>query len=359
MRKVQAAALAVAIGLAAMVGIPVAIAAPPPIDNVVNPIVDTNDHPIDAHDGDILRADDGYIYMYGTAYNCGFTLNQDSPYCGVRVYRSTSMASGTWEQVGAVGGYAFNHLASDWQDICTVPSFGCYRPHVIQRASDGKYVMWVNTHHGDPGEAGYRTLVSDNPEGPFVDTGQPVVLADDPDDGGLEHGDFDITVDEDTGIAYVVYTVIPEVGDRHYFVVEQLTADGLTGTGNHQRVQSVGTGNEAPSLFQAPNGIWHIVYGPASPYGVVPAYRTSALEPIGRTWIPPVSFQAGNSCSGQPQTVTDLGNGLYVWGSDRWVQSPGGLVGNQEESMPYYAPVKWNGVWPSETQGCEPYPQLP
>lgn len=322
------------------------------VDNTRIP-VDVRGRRLDAHDGDLIRASDGHVYLYGTAYGCGFRLNQPGPYCGVRVYRSRDLA--TWEPAGAISGtHAFDHHADDWQELCTAPRFGCFRPHVVRRPSDGRHIMWINTHVGPgTGAAGYRVLVSDDPQGPFVDSGVTPRLAVDAGDGGLEHGDMDVTVDPATGVGYVVYTAIDFArSPSHTLVVEELDLSFTTGTGRYTQVAAAGGPVESPSLFQGPVGTWHIAYSdPAAPYGVVGTSVVDAPAPLG-PWSGARSLSA-DSCGGQPAAVVDLG-GEWVFMVDRWVQSPSGLVANQTEANTYWGRLAFapdGGVRPHECRG--------
>lgn len=305
-----------------------------PIDNTTI-TYDTTGQRIDAHDGDLLQSTDGTIYMYGTSYACGFTLNTPSPYCGVKIYASTDLSS--WTPVGSYDNkFAFDPNTVGWQNVCAPPTnFGCFRPHVVKRPSDGKYVMWINTG----GTNGYKILVSDYPIGPFVDTEiVPNLGVKPPIEGkNLRYGDEDITVSSD-GTGYLSYTVIWP-NNKHDIIIERLDSTLTTGTGfyvflGHAMVES-------PALFQSPTGMWQVVYSdPAKPYSPTNTSIMDATNPMG-SWSNPRNLVGGNSCSGQPSGVWPIFIGkhtIWVYGSDRW--SPG--LGNQTNSNNYLGSLAFN-----------------
>lgn len=342
-----AATLAIAGVIATFAGLVFAtVARADAVDNTTI-LTDSVGARLDAHDGDLLEHD-GSVYLYGTSYGCGFELGDpDAPYCGVRVYETQDLRQ--FEPAGAVGGmYAFDHLGDpvvDWQEVCQ-ERLGCYRPHVVERA-DGKFVMWVNTHGGTGAyQAGYIVLTSDDPRGPFEPQAARPTLAVDPADGGLEHGDMDLFVD-DAGVGWVVYTVIrqnpPADEPSHTLVVERLNSDLDSGAGDYVVVENANDGTapvEAPALFEGPNGNTYIAFAdPARPYGIMPTGLVESFDgPLGPwTWKRELTM---DSCSGQPLTVVELG-GVWVFAADRWV--PGAL--NQFLSVPYFDKLTFNADW--------------
>ncbi len=297
--------------------------AAPQVDNT-QVIYDTLGRRMDAHDGDLLQTPDGTIYLYGTAYGCGFRLGDaTTAWCGIRIYTTTDLH--TFTPTGAVGDqYAFDPLTPYWQGLCapSTENFGCFRPHVVQRPSDGKYVMWVNSG----GAQGYVTLVSDTPAGLFVPTGVDPVLSVDP-KAGLRWGDMDVTIAPD-GRGYITYTAIDPVDNAHTLVIEQLDPTLTTGTGRHVVTDSspgLADLAESPGLFYGPNNAWYLIYSnPARPYlttgtGVMNGPRNSA-DPIGAYGQP--RSLVSDSCNGQPSGVWPIQSGsgrtVFVYGSDRW-----------------------------------------
>lgn len=326
-RRLLAAAIAAATLLLAT---PAIAAGPPPaaiptrtttlapVDNT-KVIYDVYGQRIDAHDGDLLQTADGTIYLYGTAYGCGYMLNVESPYCGVRVYETRDLRNYT--PAGAFGGlYALDHLDPAIQELCGYPNFGCFRPHVVQRPSDGKYVLWLNSHQ----DAGYTTFLADSPRGPFTPSGVTPDLAVKPPVGGLRYGDHDVTVDP-AGVAWLTYTAIYPQGNLHELNVERLDPTFLTGTGTATNVGTAGSMAEAPSLFRGPTGKWHLAFSdPAKPYISTATGVVEAPTPSG-PWGPKRTL-AGDSCSGQPASVVPVkspstGATVYVYTTDRWVNA--------------------------------------
>lgn len=321
-----------------------------PVDNT-QVIYDTLGQRIDAHDGSLLQTSDGTIYLYGTAYGCGFLLNQASPYCGVRVYKTNDLR--VFTPAGAVGGlYAFNHLDGDWQTRCTAPNFGCYRPHVVRRPSDGRYVMWLNIS----GDAGYRILTSASPAGPFTDTGVVPNLAVKPATGGIRYGDEDVTVAPD-GRGYVTYTAIDPATNSHTLVIEQLDSTLTTGTGRYTVLDAMPNQQEmveAPGLFYGPNSAWYLVFSdPARPYATTGAGimngPTNTADPLGGAWTDPRLLNS-DSCSGQPTGVWHVDN-TWVFGSDRWVSGDA----NQAQANNYYGSLTFtaNGGTAIDAYTCQ------
>jgi hypothetical protein len=323
---------------------------------------DVHGQRMDAHDGDLLLAPDGFVYAYGTSYGCGFTLNAPSPYCGVKVYRSKDLA--TWSPAGALGGaFAFDHLTEDWQTACApTGSFGCFNAHVARRPSDGRFVMWLNVASegvGSTTAASFRVLIADAPGGPFVPTGTAPTLAVDSGDGWLESGAADITVDP-WGVGWLSYTAIrqsPAAGQAsHRIVVERLDPTMTTGTGQHVILSAANRGAtpvEMPSLVRAPNGTWYVGYSdPAVPYGVAGTSVMEAPHPLG-PWTSPRTLVA-DSCSGQFAGFATIGS-TRVLITDRWVQpssGPGtGVVGNQSRATNYYGRVTFTATGPGGAAG--------
>ncbi len=305
---------------------------------------------MDAHDGDLLQVG-GTTYLYGTAYGCGFTLGQPSPYCGVRIYSSVDLAS--WKVAGAVGGYAFDHLRTAWQSACapTDGVYGCFRPHVIRRPSDGRYVMWVNIH----GDKGYSTLVASSPAGPFVDTGIVPNLAVKPEAGGLRYGDMDLEVAPD-GRLYIAYTVINKYTNAHAIIIERLDPSGITGSGWAVGVDTDPTAaaegrvtlSESPALFHsASNDQWYLAFSDAAPYrptrtGIVEGVK--GANPLG-AWDPSTSrILAPTGCDGQVSGIWPIvgpsGVRTYVFGSDQWIAG----LGNQVDAVNYMTPLTFTAA---------------
>ena len=324
-------------------------------------IYDVYGQRLDAHDGDLLQGPDGTLYLYGTSYGCGFRLGVvGSAYCGVRIYSTRDLR--TFTPAGSVGGmYAFDHLSAEWQTLCAPPAFGCFRPHVVRRPADGRYVMWLNVHS----RPGYVTMVADSPAGPFAPTGITPTLAVDP-GSGLRWGDHDVTIAPD-GRGYLTYTVIDPTTNAHALVIEELDPTLTIGTARHQ-VLDIYSGTdlvESPGLFYGPNGAWYLTYSdPARPYmvtgtGIVNGPRNTN-DPLSGPWSSPRTLNP-TSCSGQPTGVWSVtgstGATTFVYGSDRWEHANP----NQTRANSYFGALTFRANGGTAVDGyiCQPSWVLP
>ncbi len=101
---------------------------------------DTDGNAVDAHDG-MIALFGGTYYLYGTAYDCGFSWQTTgTPFCGFKVYSSTDLVH--WTDRGLL----FDPTGSVWQTRCNGSTYGCFRPHVVYDAGTGMYVLWVNVY---------------------------------------------------------------------------------------------------------------------------------------------------------------------------------------------------------------------
>ncbi|HWK08352.1 MAG TPA: family 43 glycosylhydrolase [Puia sp.] len=188
---------------------------------------------IDAHDGEIACFKDVY-YLYGTSYDCGFQWgNKGAPFCGFKVYSSTDLSN--WTDRGLL----FNPLTPVWQSRCDGKTYGCFRPHVIYNEKTRLYILWINVYDN---VVGYRVFTSKKPVGPFTEVAEPkLAVNSDMPAAGLNNGDHDTYIDDD-GVAYLAYTDWRTHGT---IVIEKLSADYLTGTGQYVRAVTKGQ-TEAP-----------------------------------------------------------------------------------------------------------------
>ncbi|WP_345210342.1 family 43 glycosylhydrolase [Mucilaginibacter gynuensis] len=279
---------------------------------------------VDAHDGEIAHFN-GTYYLYGTSYDCGFQWgNKGAPFCGFKVYSSTDLS--TWTDRG----YLFDAKTSVWQSRCDGKTYGCFRPHVIYNQKTKLYVLWINVYDN---VVGYRVFTAKTPIGPFTEVAEPhLAVNSDMPAAGLNNGDHDTFIDDD-GTAYLAYTDWRKKGS---IVIEKLTADYLSGTGEH--VASVsGEQTEAPGLFKR-RGIYYVVYSdPNCGYcsGTGTSYRT-AKSPLG-PWSDAVKI-SDNSCGGQPSFVSTIkinAETVYLYGSDLWNNA----AKNEALANYYWAPL--------------------
>ena len=127
---------------------------------------DTVGDAVDAHDGDLALFGDLY-YLYGTRYDCGYTLGvTGTRFCGFGVYSSPDLVH--WTDRGSL----FDATGALWQGRCAPPRYGCYRPHVVFNAGTGRFVLWVN---GYDNASGYHVFTAGSPTGPFTEVAEPVL----------------------------------------------------------------------------------------------------------------------------------------------------------------------------------------
>ncbi|WP_433893630.1 family 43 glycosylhydrolase [Streptomyces sp. CA-111067] len=298
---------------------------------------DTDGNAVDAHDGEIDFFN-GTYYLYGTSYDCGFAWQATtSPFCGFKVYTSPDLVH--WTDRGQL----FDATGGVWQGRCDGATYGCFRPHIGYDASTRKYVLWVNVYDNS---VGFRVLTSSNPAGPFTEAPEPTLAVNnDAPAKGVNNGDHDVFVDTD-GTGYLVYTDWRSNGD---LVVERLSPDYLTGTGDYTRLGQSQT--EAPSLFER-GGVYYLTYSdPNCGYcaGTGTSYRT-APSPLG-PWSAPVKISA-DSCGGQPSFVSEIpttSGTAYLYASDLWNN------GQRNEALAnyYWAPLRFTGTGAISPMTCQ------
>jgi hypothetical protein len=279
---------------------------------------------VDAHDGEIAYFN-GTYYLYGTSYDCGFQWgNKGAPFCGFKVYSSKDLNSWTDR------GFLFDAKTPLWQTRCDGKTYGCFRPHVIYNKKTNLYVLWINVYDN---VIGYRVFTSKTPVGPFNEVAEPHLAVNNAmPAAGLNNGDHDTFVDDD-GTAYLAYT---DWRAKGAIVIEKLSADYLTGTGEY--VKSVTEREtEAPGLFKR-KGLYYVVYSdPNCGYcsGTGSSYKT-ASSPLG-PWSAGKKI-SDNSCGGQPSFVSTIkinAQTVYLYGSDLWNNA----AKNEALANYYWAPL--------------------
>src|SRR6266496_934887 len=161
---------------------------------------------LDAHDGSILQVGN-LFYLYGTSYACGYGYQQNSTFCGFKVYSSPDLVH--------------------WTDRGYIVPPGtcqyCFRPHVVYNAATRQYVMWAD------GGGHYLVATSPAPTGLFTLHPDPTLAV-----GGAV--DESLFVDTD-GTGYLIHnTTQVAAGLTADMVVEPLTPDYLTTTGTYVRL---------------------------------------------------------------------------------------------------------------------------
>jgi len=292
---------------------------------------------VDAHDGEIAFFD-GVYYLYGTSYDCGFEWgNKGAPFCGFKAYASTDLVH--WADKGAL----FDATTPVWQSRCNGATYGCFRPHVIYNKKTKLYVLWINVYDNS---VGFRVFTSPKPAGPFTEVANPTLAVNtDSPIAGLNNGDHDTFVDEN-GTGYLAYTDWRTNGT---IVIEKLTEDYLSGTGEHVKAVTSGS-TEAPSLFKR-NGTYYVTYSdPNCGYcsGTGTSYKT-ATTPLG-PWSAAKKI-TDNSCGGQPSfvSVIRLTDGdMFLYGSDLWNNA----AKNEALANFYWAPLTFAADGSIEPISC-------
>jgi hypothetical protein len=201
---------------------------------------------------------------------------------------------------------------------------------VIYNKKTKQYVLWINVYDN---RVGFRVFTSRSPVGPFTEVANPrLAVNSDSAVAGLNNGDHDTFVDEDdTG--YIAYTDWRTNGT---IVIEKLSPDYLTGTGEHVKAVTSGR-TEAPSLFRR-KGIYYVTYSdPNCGYcsGTGTSYKT-APSPLG-PWSAGIKI-SDSSCGGQPSFVSVIrlqDDMLFLYGSDLWNNA----AKNEALANYYWAPL--------------------
>jgi hypothetical protein len=268
---------------------------------------DVDGNALDAHDGSILHVGDVF-YLYGTSYACGYRYQINAQFCGFKAYSSPDLVH--WTDRGYVvapGSCAY-----------------CFRPHVVYNASTGRYVLWAD------GGGHYLVYTNTGPVGVFSRQPDPTLAVG-------RAVDESLFVDDD-GTGYVIHnTTDVAAGLTADMVVERLTPDYLTTTGQYHRL---GLGDvEAFTVFKR-GGVYHaLMSDPSCAYcsgGTGEMTATSMLGPWSGAWYDPEGVhQSGRaeprwrarivnatSCGGQPlasfPVVSGDGSTGYYFMSDRW-----------------------------------------
>ena len=265
--------------------------------------LDVNGEVVDCHDG-CLRFFDGTYFLYGTAYGDtdGFT-----PANRYVVYSSPDLKE--WTPRG---------------DLLAAPLPGVsYRPYVVQRPSDGKYVLWFNWYP-KLWEGQFGVAVSDNPDGPFEVVNEAVGVSQ------PEPGDHNVAVGAD-GTGWLIYTSIPDRGrGDHGMSVERLSEDLCASTGENSGFLDFKV--EAPSLFEHA-GSWWALFGNTCcfcPEGAgARLYR--AEHPLGPwTFVEDLNRGDGGGVlvPGQQTDVAPLPGGVLLFMADLWGSRADGVKGH-------------------------------
>ncbi|MFD5322399.1 hypothetical protein [Streptomyces sp. NPDC127092] len=279
---------------------------------------------LDLHDAQIARFGDTY-YMYGSMYGCGFEWYvKPTPWCGFGV-STASRPQGPWTPPRLL----FDPTTVDpwtdnsWQDTCGASGQGCFNPRMIRRSGwgrdDGAFVLWFNSprHYSLDGTHAYNAMgcaSAAGPCGPAPVTGgfyrKPTLSV------CKGNGDFGIIDSGTPGGHPAIVCTLPGSAQLN---IEELDAWGSGGTG-------VGVRKVAGlKKIEGPGGYWDPVqrlyvltyadpacgYCTGTPigYATAPSLYSGWAAPDNLGWNAPAFGRRifnGNSCGGQPRTVTVL-----------------------------------------------------
>ncbi|MFB7862878.1 hypothetical protein [Streptomyces sp. NPDC056069] len=279
---------------------------------------------VDLHDGQIVRFGHTY-YMYGSMYGCGFEwYAPPTPWCGFGVSTAPT-PRGPWSTPVPL----FDPAAVDpwtrasWQDTCGGTAQGCFNPRMIRRTGwgrdDGAFVLWFNSprHYSLDGSNAYNVMGCASAAGPCGPGAGP--------DGWYRkpalsfcngNGDFGIIASGTPGAPPAIVCTQPGAAQLN---LEELDRQGSGGHGVGVRKVAGLTDVEGPGGYWDP--VWRryvLTYadtacgycsGTPIGYATAPSLYTGWSAPGNVGWSAPVSGRRvfdGNSCGGQPRTVTVL-----------------------------------------------------
>lgn len=267
------------------------------------PWLDVNGHRIQAHAGGFLY-ENGTYYWYGENKEHTDGISEIWTW-GIRLYASKDFYN--WEDCGLIVPPVLDDPDSE-----LYPEKRLDRPHIVRNNHTGKYVCWYK--NSGP-ESCFNVLTADSLFGPW----EMVTTHLNP--YGMLIGDFDLTVDEETGAAYIYCEAEHRkcVGlrlNREYTDVEALVSIQYEG------IDPPFT-REGQSVCQRDRKLWLLTSGMT---GYVPNQSDSAVSegfeqpftPVGDPHVDDDSLSSFNSQIGQIFKVPGKKD-LYLTVADRWV----------------------------------------
>ena len=202
--------------------------------------LDTEGKRIHAHGGSIITVN-GTFYLYGE------NKEKSLPgtgiwHWGVRLYSSTDLYN--WKDEGLImppapdPAHPLHH--TQYMD----------RPHIIYHEKTKQFVMWCKIMNKDYLPDQFMTIaVADQITGPFRYLTRRTIL-------GFSSGDFDLTIDPDTGDGYIYFDKVHDYKDRtrqHTSIICAKLSDDFTDvTGEFTEFwndPNQTLGREAPAFF--------------------------------------------------------------------------------------------------------------
>jgi hypothetical protein len=301
------------------------LAAAPPADSDTTPAAFTISG-LDLHDAQIVQDGDQYV-MVGSMYGCGYQWYiANTPWCGFGASTAPT-PQGPWSEPVRL----FSPSSTDpstgqtWQETCGGTGQGCFNPRLIQRtgwgSSDGVWILWFNAprQYSNGAAHAYNAMGCNSPTGPCGPA------------AGAPHGSYTkpslpvcAGANGDFG---VIESGVP--GGRPAIVCTRAGTTGLS----LQELNWWGTGGTSAGVasvagltdVEGPGGWWDSATGQyvltysdqgcgycaGTPigYATAPSLYSGWSAPGNVGWGAPAYGRRifnGNSCGGQPRTVTVL-----------------------------------------------------
>jgi hypothetical protein len=287
---------------------------------------------LDAHDGMITQVGETY-YLYGTRYGCGFQWGtHGTPWCGFGVWESTDRVNWTFQRLLFDPDSTNAYDDESWQTTCGSGGAGCFNPRMVQRGSDGVWLLWFNApaDWNRTRANAYYVMGCAGPAGPcgpgagqFGSLHKPNLSI------CSDNGDFSIV--DFAGSAYIVCTMADQVIN-----MEQLDRWWTNGADVGLRKVAGLTAVEAPAIVARGATLYMTFSDPNCGYcsGTGTSYVTSADGPLG-TWRDERRIST-TSCGGQPRTIYFTDGQPHEW-IDIWYDQP-----NQTQAAIRLEPIRFD-----------------
>lgn len=315
--------------------------------------VDTDGQRLITGEVDIVDGKDGYLYFYMSNWGCCRQTNccdgsgRPWPQSGCwKCCPAQKRNACTYAGNHTIVGYRTPDLAT-WENLGVLigvdarPAGTVFVPRVIQRPTDGMWVMWFEDYNAtDVGAAGsqgtYAVALGSTPAGPFHVVLERASFA----CSGAQ-GDFDLFTDDD-GTSYIVVT--------HYssMCIERLDASGTRGTGETASLPAMDVhiaghppGDEAPTMFKR-GGTYYVLYasGCCGCKGGSITWAFTAPRALGPWTLMKNLTPAGPVTKAQQRAVFRIGD-TFVHVGNNWVPGNGGAGTCTNGGLLYFWPLEF------------------
>ncbi|MBB3082283.1 hypothetical protein [Geodermatophilus sabuli] len=272
---------------------------------------------LDAHDGMVTQVG-GVYYLYGTRYECGFEWGTDgTPFCGFGVWSSTDKVDWTFQRLLFDPGSTNTYDAESWQVTCGSGGAGCFNPRMVQRGSDGVWILWFNApaDWNRTRANAYYAMGCAGPAGPcgpgagqFGSLHKPNL--------SICHDNGDFSIVDFAGAAYIACTMADQTLN-----IEQLDQWWTNGINVGQRRMAGLTAVESPAIVARGSVLFMTFSDPNCGYcsGTGTSYVRSTTGILGN-WGARGQISA-TSCGGQPRAISFIDGEPYEW-IDIWYDQP-------------------------------------